>query len=373
MTYSVHQHWDPLRVCAVGKMYPAEFFNFITDSEVRDIMQRIASETEQDLLNLAKVLKSFDVEVIRTDLEENTDCYHIGTGYLPPPMTPRDDTAMIGTKFFMPTPDRNRKWDRLRGTSWPTRLPINDKEFCSLPKFVLEELTEIFNIDNVFQLYDRDFSTLTTIQNQVKQQGNTIYYDQQIDSAMVCRLGKDLYFGTWDTSQYNSEYLTKFQNLFPEYRCHIVNTEGHLDGTFCPVSEGLIISSRSIDPEVFDKLFPGWEVVYIDINTPPGIKKWWVPGEENNIAFTNFVNTSLKNWVGSIEETSIDVNFLIVNPTNILCTQENDVLFRALERFNIKAHVVPFRHSTFWDGGLHCFTTDLNRDGAIKDYFPERN
>ena len=45
MTYSVHQHWDPLRVCAVGRSYPPEFYSFITNSRARNVMERIAIET----------------------------------------------------------------------------------------------------------------------------------------------------------------------------------------------------------------------------------------------------------------------------------------------------------------------------------------
>ena len=33
---------------------------------------------------------------------------------------------------------------------------------------------------------------------------------------------------------------------------------------------------------------------------------------------------------------------------------------------------VPFRHRWFWDGGLHCITLDLYREGTQQDYFPER-
>jgi hypothetical protein len=34
---------------------------------------------------------------------------------------------------------------------------------------------------------------------------------------------------------------------------------------------------------------------------------------------------------------------------------------------------VPWRHRYFWDGGLHCITLDLRRDGTQQDYFPNRH
>jgi hypothetical protein len=32
--FSVYQHWDPLKVCAVGRSYPPEFYSFIENSEI---------------------------------------------------------------------------------------------------------------------------------------------------------------------------------------------------------------------------------------------------------------------------------------------------------------------------------------------------
>jgi hypothetical protein len=60
---------------------------------------------------------------------------------------------------------------------------------------------------------------------------------------------------------------------------------------------------------------------------------------------------------------------LIVDPKNVLVVNYNKALFDCLERYGITAHVVPFRHRFFWDGGLHCVTSDLHREGPKKDYF----
>jgi hypothetical protein len=46
--------------------------------------------------------------------------------------------------------------------------------------------------------------------------------------------------------------------------------------------------------------------------------------------------------------------------------------FKAFNQRGITPHVVNFRHRYFWDGGLHCITSDISREGKIKDYFPNR-
>jgi hypothetical protein len=50
----------------------------------------------------------------------------------------------------------------------------------------------------------------------------------------------------------------------------------------------------------------------------------------------------------------------------------NKQVFDALERFGITPHIVPFRHRYFWDGGIHCVTSDLHREGKQQDFFPDR-
>ena len=98
--YTVHQHWDPLKVCAVGRSYPPEFYSRIQNAKVRNVMERIAIETEEDYQKLISKLKEFNVKVIRTDVSEDPEVYvNDGVLNVPPPMTPRDFTAMVGDTF----------------------------------------------------------------------------------------------------------------------------------------------------------------------------------------------------------------------------------------------------------------------------------
>ena len=100
---SVHQHWDPLRACVVGRCYPPEYFNYIQNLKVRGVFHRIADETEEDYQKLISLLEKFDVKVIRTDISNDPEDHKKPNGgMMSPPMAPRDYTAMVGSKFFMP-------------------------------------------------------------------------------------------------------------------------------------------------------------------------------------------------------------------------------------------------------------------------------
>jgi hypothetical protein len=147
------------------------------------------------------------------------------------------------------------------------------------------------------------------------------------------------------------------------------------------VVPGLIVSLYDVPS--YAESFPGWEVIYLPGQSWDKVGpfldlkeknrgKWWVPGEELNDDFTNFVEGWLSHWVGYVEETVFDVNMLVIDEKNVICNNYNEQVFAAFDRHGITPHVVNFRHRYFWDGGLHCITSDLHREGVQKDYFPER-
>ena len=385
MTYSVHQHWDPLRVCAVGRSYPPEFYSYITDPKVRSVMERIAEETEEDYQKLIKLLESFNVDVVRCDIKEDFSFYFDASSgkYVPPPMAPRDYTAMIGETFYMPSiPYFKSKYPILKGADWPTEEPVNQMTFDNLPNFVKQELKEKYKITAINQLIEnRTPFSLESTERLLKTQNNKIIYNTEINTAMTTRVGKDLYFGTESYEQDQQLLKQKVERLFPDYRCHVVNTGGHSDATFCPVVPGLIVSLFDIPN--YTETFPDWEVVYLpgqhwdQVKPFLDLKKknggsWWVPGEESNDDFTNFVESWLGHWVGYVEETVFDVNMLVIDEKNVVCNNYNEKVFEALGRYGVTPHIINFRHRYFWDGGLHCITSDLHREGSQKDYFPER-
>jgi N-dimethylarginine dimethylaminohydrolase len=330
--YNVYQHWDKLKVCIVGKSYPPEFYSYITNPRVRNVMERIASETEEDYQKLIKLLESFDVEILRPELKNSIEYYRLENRFIPPPMCPRDISAMVGTTLY-----------------WWKQKNYNDY------------LNIIKKVKNTNKVTSNIF----------------------VSAAMVSRIGKDLYFGTRVEGDiidenYIQERKTEFEK---DYRCHFINTGGHTDGCFCPIVPGLIVSL--FDIQQYEKTFPDWEVIYLPNQhwnkVLPFIKlkqknkgKWWVPGEELNDEFTEFVESWLSNWVGYVEETVFDVNMLVIDQKNVVCNNYNKTVFDAFKRYGITPHIINFRHRYFWDGGLHCITSDLDREGKMQDYFLNR-
>jgi len=379
---SVNQPWNKLTKCILGITYPPEFYAFIKNSNIRNIFEKIAQDTNDDLVQIQKKIESFQVEVYRPELSDQFDQYKFGSRFFPPPLTPRDDIGIIGNSVFMPRPDALYHWRLLAAPGWQVEPPKTSEEWNKLPIFIKEEFSKIMNINSIEDLYYRDFSSFRHIEQLALSSNNKIFYDQKIDTAMICRVGKDLYSGLW-SGQNKEELYKKLCNLFPNYRCHIIDTQGHLDGVFTVLGQGLILANDDLPDWVYAQNFPGWEVIRVTNNNSnlflnyQNLKhrnkgKWLVAGQENNNEFVDFVELYIDNWLGFVEETSIGVNVLMVDEHNMLCLQEDPDLFRRLEQYGITAHVLPFRHYNLWDSGVHCLTVDLERKGQCNDLFPER-
>lgn len=378
MTFSVYQHWDPLKVCVVGRSYPPEFYSWIKIPHVRKLFEKIAIETEEDYQNIIKKLEEFGVKVLRPNIAKNT---FINGKFLLPPMVPRDYAVMIGNTFYENYSfDYKKSYQNVKDPSWPE---CNSKEeFLALPDWIQKECNNLHRFTEYQEFHN---TTYDHIFDYIRQQGNVIksfqYNPTLLSGAQISRIGKDLYFGTERYNQDTSDFKQFVSQEFPNTRNHILDTGGHSDGTYCPVCPGLIISLNDIP--TYANTFPDWEVVYLPNQSWAKVKpfltlkqknagKWWIPGFEQDQDVIDVVEQWLGHWTGYVEETVFDVNMLIIDPKNVMVFGYNKQVFDALERYGITPHIVPFRHRYFWDGGIHCVTCDLHREGTMQDYFPQR-
>lgn len=387
--FSVHQHWDPLKVCAVGRSYPPEFYAGIKNPKVRSVMERIAIETEEDYQKLIKKLEQFGVTVLRTDISDNFED-HVNADGIPfsPPMCPKDYTAMIGNTFYMPGEnygnfDLSANIVERYGYDavfYVENLPEEKKKEIieSIIKSEMQTSGPILRFPS-----NKKYCSFSSIKKFLIENKVPIVYDEYMNTACMTRLGKDLYFSSINdiVKQYPDRLISKLQRLFPGYRTHILDIEGHSDGVFCPVKPGLILSKD--DNKLYNESFPEWEVIKIDNKNWNQVKpfldlkhkhkgKWWIPGEDYNDDLINYVETSIKDWLRYLEETVFDVNMLVIDEHNVICNNYNEEVFRAFERYDITPHVINFRHRFFWHGGSNRITSDIAREGKQKDYFPNR-
>ena len=412
---------------------------------MRKVLERIAIETEEDYQKLIDLLEKFNVKVIRTDVSDDPEDYVVnGVLNVPPPMCPRDYTAMIGNTFYMPGSEygENLKTQEIlgnlindvtSGTNVEASLAKKIEDFFEPNDFTEEEaLTHLrgrikldnYNIpylrmkENKSKYYDfktdvklrshqqkkgslllhdiiasqtqtigsnfkfpnhKRFSAWTSIENFLKDNDVPIVYDTYVNSACTTRIGKDLFFTTMNAVDelYRDKIHARWKELFPDYNVHLLSLGGHSDGWYCPVAPGLIISL--FPPETYEETFPDWKVVSLPNQSWNKVKefqklkkknkgKWWIPGEEDNDDLIDYVETWLSDWVTYVEETVFDVNMLVIDRQNVVCNNYNREVFDAFKKHGITPHIINFRHRYFWDGGLHCITSDIARDGERQNW-----
>lgn len=300
-----------------------------------------------------------------------------------PPMNPRDIAVMVADRLYTFKGHRDSVmqlwWEQIREHSWPTVM--NYEIWENLPRSIRERAKHKKTTHyNHWKSYRDEWTQVWSHMQRVY--GTEIKPSQWVNGAMTTRVGRDLYFGTTAKNEDPSIIRQFCQREFPDYRTHVIETGGHADGTFCPVCPGLIVSLA--DVPTYAETFPGWEVVYLPYQSWSKIRpfldlkkanngRWWIPGFEYDREVINVVESWLTHWVGYVEETVFDVNMLVIDEKNVMVFNHNDKVMEAFDRRGITAHIVPFRHRYFWDGGIHCVTLDLKRRGEKKDYFPERS
>jgi len=318
--------FHPLKHCMVGSGFKIDWFKeFFSDKKIIDPLQRIAEETEEDFLELSNILTKAGVEVHRPKLE--IEKYNSLRDIYRPPMTPRDHFGVIGEKFYA-------------------------VQYAQGYSNVLKKIKKE-------QLY-------------IKPKDTT--YTGTIDTATILRAGKDLYWG--HDSKYGdpTEYVKMFEQ--EGFRVHLLERDYHSDAVISLIKPRVAISVENVAN--YEKTMPGWEVLEIeDIPSLPWKqtdfksvveRRWWIQNEENNAVLSKFIDKWLSDWVGYVAESVFDVNVLSIDENTVICNNYNKSVFDFLKKHQVEPIVFNFRHRFFWDGGVHCITQDLYREGVMEDY-----
>ena len=331
--------WQPLREVIVGRAYPADYFDFVDNAQVRNQLQQILHETAEDLDNLQCTIEQYGAKVHRPNLIDKRQFEILNTesdGAPLPPLTPRDWQITLGNKLLRV-------------------LPVQE-------------------LDHVCNLYKDS----TVDPHNGTWDPNCIL--NGASASCIVRVGRDVFFD-------NSDYLKPEQTrwivdnvLSPEYRIHEAVTDGHGDAVFAILKPGVILSSKHDVNLNLAADFPGWEVLKIwDSSIWAAMEvgkfksenfngRWYVQGQTPTKEFTNFVDKYLKNWVGFVSETVFDVNCLVLDESHVIFSAYNKQVFDFCRKHRIEPIISELRHSYFWDGGISCCTQDLERIGGLETY-----
>lgn len=330
--------WQPLEEVIVGRAYTPDYFDFIDNPQVRNQLQQILHETEEDLANLQRTIEQFGAKVFRPDLPDRDQFVWFqteGGGAPLPPLTPRDWQITLGDKL-------------LRVLAMP-------------------------ELDNVCKQY-------INVINPHRGQWDADCILNGASASCIVRVGRDVFFD-------NSDFLRPDQTrwivdnvLGPDYRIHEAITDGHGDAVFAILKPGVLLSSKHDVNLNLAADFPGWDVCKVwdssiwaamevgkfKYEQSPGA--WYVQGQTPTPEFTEFVNTYLTKWTGFVAETVFDVNCLVLDESHVIFSAYNREVFDYCRRHHIEPIICELRHSYFWDGGISCCTQDLVRRGGLESY-----
>ena len=95
---------------------------------------------------------------------------------------------------------------------------------------------------------------------------------------------------------------------------------------------------------------------------------YWYPDKQDNPQLESFIDEWLSTWHGHSSETIFDVNVLMLDENTCVVNSDSPKLLSELEKRKIEPVVIPLRNRFFWDGGWHCNTLDIYREGDCIDY-----
>lgn len=329
----------------LGDVYPPEFFDHL-DINYRDVLKTIIEWTREDLQIIHNKLEQLGVKVRRPVYSDRREDYFSSPdGMLfKPEICPRDSFLTFGNTIVVDT-------------------------------WLDERLKENFPWRHLLEEYTTDPES-RVIKNPCR---------LNLIGANAVKLGQDFFLDTgFDWNVDAEERLLEFQkhvpHLWPNHKCHMLTQGGHCDAGFAVLRPGLLLVTAYF--EYYKDNFPGWD--FISVANPEfknhaallaatfpnsGNGRWHVPNLPMSPNFNNFVLDHAKEWIGNYTETFFEVNCLVVDEKNILVIGSDQNVFEQLDKHGFNVHVLPFRTRGFWDGGLHCITVDIRRQGEIKNYF----
>ena len=362
MSANVHTEWQQLKEVIVGNVVNTNLdaniditFELFYHQNIKDkliksnrkLQRRLIEQRQEDLDNLATVLKDLGVKVKRPRVLDAPKEF-IAPNFkssLHPSDNPRDLVMIVGNKIIeTPVLTRSRYFetDLLK----PILFDYFSKgsRWISAPRPTLSEASFDYSyvknddIQSRWQCFTEKDSELEIM----------------FDAAQCLKFGEDIIMNvSTKNHKLGAEWLAR--ELGERYRLHLVSiTDHHIDGMFMPLAPGkLLINPTTMESKIH--------------LLPKELQKWDI------IRCTEIENSKYSDDVLLTASENISVNVLPINEQLVLLFSStgeglND-LRKKLKKNGIESIMIKLRHSKVFDGGIHCATLDTVREGNLEKYF----
>ena len=350
MTPSTYTEFQPLKEVLVGTAFDQSNFEHIKDQKVRDVFNRIFDETNEDLETLCGILTNAGIivhrpkNVFKFAEHESIILPWMNATFPDHPLMPRDVMGVFGSTIVEHfTGDAGRYFENLAYQSVSRSLFDRGMRWVSMP-----------------------LPYVTTNKIPYKDMNNS---QVLFHAANVIKCGKDLFYslpGDVDKvkgkgTSAGLDWLKK--ELGQEFRFNQIHTGGHADGKVALLKPGVLMTWKK---EWIPEKLKNWDI--IEVESEKELPDDFLQLRKQRY-YKDFIEEWFGHWIGNVDETVFYVNVLSLSEEAVICTGTNKEAFKRMEKQGITPIYWKFRHQYFWDGGIHCVTQDLNREGIQEDYF----
>jgi len=344
--------FQPLKKVVLGAPFPESAFDWHEDEETRDTMRQIFRETAEDIEVLAQLLEARGIEVVRPKNiftitgEEQIQLPWAHCSFPNHPLMPRDTLMPYGHSIFECfTGGDNRYFENLAYYDHVVEWFKQGADWISMPGCMVET-------GKGYDEYVAEQRVLYHAANMIKC-GDTILFSQPYEGDNKRGRGTNL----------GKEWMQReIKQRYPDTKFIDIPIGGHIDGKIALLKPGVLMTwNKAWVPEEFKN----WTIIEVDDDFD-------MPADFQNTRkrryYKEYVQKWLSHWVGYADESVFDVNVLSLDEKTVICTGRNDAAFAEMEANGIEPIVWRFRHQYFWDGGIHCLTSDIVREGNCENY-----
>jgi N-dimethylarginine dimethylaminohydrolase len=340
--------WDPLEEVIVGNPLHARFPFPDLSTQVTEYPDRplseiprgpfpqwIIEETEEDLNEFVRVLKSAGVTVKRPDTWPHGAKFSTidweSEGYYN--YCPRDVLMVVGDQIIeTPNVMRCRAQETFSYRTLLLEYMKSGARWFSAPRPMLQ--------DSLFEGVDLERPTPHG-------------HEPAFDAANVLRFGQDLiYLVSGTGNEMGGRWLQSI--LGEKFRVHFLKDVyygSHIDSTIVALRPGLVLCNPSrLNDDTLPAILKQWKVIY----SPP---------MENTSRHTPEYAAK------SIGSDWIDMNAFSISPNLVVVDHNQLSLIKVLEKNGLDVVPLRLRHSKMLGGGPHCVTLDVRRKGTLERYF----
>ena len=336
--FRAYTEFQKLKRVMIGRGLPSSIVendsikHKLTPTTKRLLIQ-LLDETEEDYQNLIKICEQFGVEVLRPE-------YSLTDTFDPYLMNPRDDLIVL------------------------------DDALVCVNEAIGSSVDYVQPVAREKKKIKRNKHTFGLIPPGIVRLGNDIILDQQSDQIANNKSSVD-YLREWlEPLGYNLIYT-------PTHNFKFKTKISHSDGVLSIQKPGVLLTCN--DARNFtENIFKNWSACEVESGWIK-MKNWTsYKNDTKSYAFADnkylddswndLVTNWLSDWVGYAKETIFDVNVLSLDEKHVIVSNYNKDVFHFFKKHKIEPIISSWRHRYFWDGGIHCISLDIEREGNREQY-----